>query len=190
MGSNHRRLSRRFYRPLAPPAQVHAADQQRCAARRASAPSAPAPLGLRETRAGHGQGHARPRTADKEWSCHRRCVPASARRQGPGPRTHAENNLPPKPQPRPSREEASRPTPRGTASRDRNPARTNTIGLDHRGPGISTDSARGPETTGSNRHDSVKPDTRTGRPTLEQTGPSSGYMIGISAGQASGRPAR
>jgi len=32
MGSNHRRLSRRFYRPLALPAQVHAADQQRCAA--------------------------------------------------------------------------------------------------------------------------------------------------------------
>jgi len=37
------RLSRRFYSPLAPADQVHAAEQQKCAARRGSAPSAPAP---------------------------------------------------------------------------------------------------------------------------------------------------
>jgi len=37
--------------------------------------------------------------------------------------------------------------------------------LDQSAPGISTDPARGPETTGTNRHVPGKPDTRTGRPT-------------------------
>jgi hypothetical protein len=58
------------------------------------------------------------------------------------------------------------------------PAGTIPIGLDlfrdwYRpySPGISTDSARGPETTGNNRHDSGKPDTRRARPTHQWNGP-------------------
>ena len=46
------------------------------------------------------------------------------------------------------------------------------IGLDHRPPGISTDSARAPETTGNNRHDPGQPDTRRGRLAAEWNGPS------------------
>jgi hypothetical protein len=46
------------------------------------------------------------------------------------------------------------------------------IGLDHRAPGISTDSARAPEMTGNNRHDPGKPDTRRGRLAAEWNGPS------------------
>src|ERR1700690_1808377 len=44
------------------------------------------------------------------------------------------------------------------------PARAVLIGLDLCHPGISTDSARGPETTGNNRHVPGNADTRTGRP--------------------------
>jgi hypothetical protein len=53
-----------------------------------------------------------------------------------------------------------------------------------------TDSARGPETTGNNRDVPGKRDPRPPWSALEQTGPSSGYTIGISAGQANERPAR
>src|ERR1035441_2100342 len=45
------------------------------------------------------------------------------------------------------------------------------IGLDHVAPGISTDSARGPETTGNNWDDSDKHHTRRGRPTHQWNGP-------------------
>jgi hypothetical protein len=57
------------------------------------------------------------------------------------------------------------------------------IGLDHRGPGISTDSARGPETTGNNRDDSGKPDTRRGYPTPPQGGLPPTQRLGKTAGQ-------
>jgi len=77
------------------------------------------------------------------------------------------------------------PTPPATAIRSRPPqpasashrqtrrAASFRIGLDHGGPGISTDSARGPEATGNNRHVSYNTDTRTGRPTPEPGGPPS-----------------
>src|ERR1039457_3354288 len=45
------------------------------------------------------------------------------------------------------------------------------IGLDHVASGISTDSARGPETTGNNWDDSDKHHTRRGRPTHQWNGP-------------------
>jgi hypothetical protein len=45
------------------------------------------------------------------------------------------------------------------------------FGLDHVGPGISTDSARGPETTGNNWDDSDKHHTRRGRATHQWNGP-------------------
>jgi hypothetical protein len=54
---------------------------------------------------------------------------------------------------------------------------------------FSTDSARGPETTGNNRHVPDNADTRWGDPTPESGGPPPGYTIGISAGQATERPA-
>jgi hypothetical protein len=56
------------------------------------------------------------------------------------------------------------------------------IGLDHGGPGISTNSARGPETTGNNRDDSDKNRMRGSRPTPPRDGPPSGSTIGIFAG--------
>jgi hypothetical protein len=64
------------------------------------------------------------------------------------------------------------------------------IGLDHNPPGISTESARGPETTGNNRHVSDKRGTRPDWSTPQQIGPSPRYIIGISAGQTNERPAR
>jgi hypothetical protein len=109
LGSNQRRLSRRFYSPLAPAAQAHAADQQRCAARRGSTPSAPA------LSRGSGEleratdGHARPQTADKEWPCHRLPLPRPA-------------SVRPRPQPASANHR--------TTSRGRNPIRTIPIGLD------------------------------------------------------------
>jgi hypothetical protein len=45
------------------------------------------------------------------------------------------------------------------------------IGLDHGPSGISTDSARGSETTGNNRDDPGKRHTRRGRPTPPWNGP-------------------
>jgi hypothetical protein len=76
------------------------------------------PPGLRGTRAGHGQGHPRPRTADKEWSCDRPPLRAphayGPGRAPPGPRDRrkqAKKPPAPEPQPRSSREKASRPTP-------------------------------------------------------------------------------
>jgi hypothetical protein len=48
------------------------------------------------------------------------------------------------------------------------------------GSGISTDSARGPETTGNNRHVSDNADTRWDDPTPEPGRPPPGYTIGIS----------
>ena len=58
------------------------------------------------------------------------------------------------------------------------------IGLDLYRPGISTDSARGPETTGNNRHHSDNTDTRTGRLTPEWGGPPSVLRPRKTAGQA------
>jgi putative transposase len=55
--------------------------------------------------------------------------------------------------------------------------------------GISTDSARGPETTGNNRYEPDKRNTRRRRPLPSGTGRRPGSMIGISAGQATERPA-
>jgi hypothetical protein len=57
-------------------------------------------------------------------------------------------------------------------------------GGDHGPEGISTDSARGPELTGNNRHDSGKPDTRTAAPLPSGPARLPGTWIGISAGQA------
>src|ERR1019366_9723279 len=57
------------------------------------------------------------------------------------------------------------------------------IGLDLYRAGISTNSARGPETTGNNRHQSGKPDTRTGGPTRESGGPIHARQIRESAVQ-------
>ncbi len=57
------------------------------------------------------------------------------------------------------------------------------IGIDHMGPGISTDSARGPETTGNNRDDPGKRHTRVGRPTPPWNGPPSAKSLGKTAGQ-------
>jgi hypothetical protein len=63
------------------------------------------------------------------------------------------------------------------------PARYFTIGLDHRPAGISTDSARAPETTGNNRHDPGNR-TREGAASLPSgTARLPGSTIGISAGQ-------
>jgi hypothetical protein len=97
-------LSRRFYRPFAPPAQVHAAYQQRWTARRGSTPSAAAPSRARCTQAGHG----RPTRS----TCRR---------------THAGTTSRSKLQPRPSSEEASQPTPPpdGTARPETGPHYTN-----------------------------------------------------------------
>ena len=60
------------------------------------------------------------------------------------------------------------------------------IGLDLLGAGISTDSARGPETTGNNRHVSDNADTETGYPTPESADPPSVHRIREPAGQATG----
>jgi hypothetical protein len=49
--------------------------------------------------------------------------------------------------------------------------------------GINTDSARGPEMTGNNRHVSDNADTRTGRPTSESGGPPSLHRTRKTAGQ-------
>jgi hypothetical protein len=57
------------------------------------------------------------------------------------------------------------------------------IGLDHNPSAISTDSARGPERTGNNRHQPDEQRTRQSRPAYQRTGPPPGYTIGISAGQ-------
>jgi hypothetical protein len=67
-------------------------------------PHPPRPWG---TRAGHGQGHARPRTASKEWLSDRPPLPYGPGRAPPGPGTAASTRKTtsrPKPQPRPSRE--------------------------------------------------------------------------------------
>ena len=64
------------------------------------------------------------------------------------------------------------------------------IGIDHSPPGISTDSARGPETTGNNRHDSGKPGTGKGGPAAPQHDQPLPQHLGKTAGQATGRPAR
>jgi hypothetical protein len=71
----------------------------------------------------------------------------------------------------------SRPSPRG-------------IGLDQCRIGISTNSARGPETTGNNWYQSDNADTRAGHPTLEPGSPPSVPSAGKTAAQASGRGAR
>jgi hypothetical protein len=67
LGSNQRRLSRRFYRPLSSHPSHTSADQHIHAARQdtGTPPSAirPCTRGSRETRTGHGQEIARPRTA-------------------------------------------------------------------------------------------------------------------------------
>jgi hypothetical protein len=60
------------------------------------------------------------------------------------------------------------------------------IGLDLLGAGISTNSARGPETTGNNRHVSDNADTETGYPTPESADPPSVHRIRKPAGQATG----
>jgi hypothetical protein len=73
LGSNQRRLSRRFYSPRAPAAQIHAADQQRCTARRGSTPSAPAPsFGSGELERATGRdmpGHRRPTRSGYATAC-------------------------------------------------------------------------------------------------------------------------
>jgi len=48
---------------------------------------------------------------------------------------------------------------------------------------VSTDSARGPETTGNNRHESGNPGTRTGHPTRESGGPLPARRLRESTGQ-------
>jgi hypothetical protein len=60
------------------------------------------------------------------------------------------------------------------------------IGLDHRGPGISTDSARGPEATGNEITGRIRTnDTREGAAPLPRgTARLSGSTISISAGQS------
>jgi hypothetical protein len=103
MGSNHRRLSQRFYKTLARSAKYMPLTS-RCAAGEVSRRRRRTLRDSGGTRAGHGQGYARPPTADKEWSYHR------------------------PPLPRPSVKEPARRRPRQTASRDRNPARTIPIG--------------------------------------------------------------
>jgi len=57
------------------------------------------------------------------------------------------------------------------------------IGLDHYLAGISTDSARGPETTGNNRHHSDNADTKTGHATPEWGGSPSVLRSRKTAGQ-------
>jgi hypothetical protein len=86
---------------------------------------------------------------------------------------------------RPSNINSGRSGPTGAAGLDLFP-----IGLDHMAPGISTDSARGSETTGNNRHASGKPDTRRGRPNPPRDGPPSMYSLGKTAGQATGHQAQ
>ena len=53
------------------------------------------------------------------------------------------------------------------------PAGTIPIGIDHKAPGISTDSARGPEMTGNHRDDPDKRHTRRDRTTRPWNGPPS-----------------
>ena len=104
LGSNQRRLSRRFYRPRAPPPKYMPLISRD--ALRGEVPSRrrPHPPGLGGTRAGHGRS--------TRSLCHR---------------THAETTSRSKPQPRPSREEASQPMPPpdGTARPETGPHYTN-----------------------------------------------------------------
>jgi hypothetical protein len=53
-------------------------------------------------------------------------------------------------------------------------------------PGVSTDSARRPETMGNNRHQSGKPDTRTGRRTRGSDSPFRARRLREAAGQRPG----
>ena len=72
----------------------------------------------------------------------------------------------------------------------RRPSREQEIDMPAIRTGISTNSARGPETTGITAYQSDNADTRAGRPTLELVSPPSVPSAGKTADQASGRGAR